>query len=252
MADFNTDFPPIEDYSTSSNTLLDSDPTANFLAREQAVLGDDAAIFNANNSVSTSNELDAFPDLSSPSTNSNVFSQTISTVPGVGSASSALPDYSAFHSEFPQVEINNTQALYTGTNGLVSTESYQSYEEEPEIIRQWKERQREIIAKRDEESEVKRRETIAIARDAIDRFYEEYNEKKARAHALNKQEEEAFLRERDDLTSGTTWERICKQVDISNVQSKTSTKHVKDVGRFKELLLGLKKDSHSDQTKLII
>ncbi|CAG8578605.1 11983_t:CDS:2 [Racocetra fulgida] len=216
MADFDTEFPPIEDHSISSNTLLDSDPTADFLAREQAVLGDDAAIFNATNSVSTSNELDAFPDLSSSSTNSNVFSQTISTVPGAGSASSALPDYSAFHSEFPQVEVNNTQ-----------------------------ERQREIIAKRDEESEAKRRETIAIARDAIDKFYEEYNEKKARAHAINKQEEEEFLRERDDLTSGTTWERICKQVDISNVQSKTSTKHVKDVGRFKELLLGLKKDANA-------
>jgi hypothetical protein len=57
-----------------------------------------------------------------------------------------------------------------------------------------------------------------------------------------RQDEETFLRERDDLTSGTSWERICKQVDLSTVQSKTTNKHVKDVSRFKEMLLSLRKD----------
>ena len=40
MSEFNSDFPPLDDFSTSSNTNLDSDPTTDFLAREQAVLGE--------------------------------------------------------------------------------------------------------------------------------------------------------------------------------------------------------------------
>lgn len=44
----------------------------------------------------------------------------------------------------------------------------------------------ELIAKRDKESEEKKQETIVKAREAIDKFYEEYNEMKARAHEANK------------------------------------------------------------------
>ncbi|GES85270.1 clathrin light chain [Rhizophagus clarus] len=210
MADFISEFPALEDFPISSNTNanLESD----FLAREQALLGADAALFsNSNHTITT------------------------------------ISDYSAFHSEFPPVEVES-QALYSNSNGKVphslssDNNIHDTEEEEPEIIRQWKERQREIIAQRDEASETKKRETLSIARDAIDKFYEEYNEKKARTHEQNKQDEETFLRERDDLTSGTSWERICKQVDLSTAQSKSTNKHVKDVSRFKELLLSLKKD----------
>ncbi|GBB93492.1 hypothetical protein RclHR1_02180034 [Rhizophagus clarus] len=237
MADFISEFPALEDFPISSNTNanLESD----FLAREQALLGADAALFsNSNHTITTSNELDDFPDITSPST-SNVLSPPVSNTSIVNSVS----DYSAFHSEFPPVE-----ALYSNSNGKVphslssDNNIHDTEEEEPEIIRQWKERQREIIAQRDEASETKKRETLSIARDAIDKFYEEYNEKKARTHEQNKQDEETFLRERDDLTSGTSWERICKQVDLSTAQSKSTNKHVKDVSRFKELLLSLKKD----------
>ncbi|RIA78955.1 clathrin light chain [Glomus cerebriforme] len=231
MSDFNSEFPPLEDFSTpNKNASLESDPTADFLAREQAILGADADLFaNSNHTITstTSNELEGFPDITSitsPSAN-NVLSPPVSNI-----SNNSVSDYSAFHSEFPSVEIENTQA------------SYNIEEEEPEVIRQWRERQREIIAQRDETSEAKKRETLSIARDAIDKFYEEYNEKKARTQKQNKQDEETFLRERDDLTSGTSWERICKQVDLSTAQSKTTNKHVKDVSRFKEMLLSLKKD----------
>ncbi|CAB4388832.1 unnamed protein product [Rhizophagus irregularis] len=245
MTDFSSEFPPLEDFPTSSNTNENANLESDFLAREQAVLGADAALFsNSNHTItSTSNELEGFPDITSPST-SNVLSPPVSNTSIVNSVS----DYSAFHSEFPPVEVES-QALYSNSNGKVplslSSDNniiHNTEEEDPEIIRQWKERQREIIVKRDEASEEKKRETLSIARDAIDKFYEEYNEKKARTHEQNKQDEETFLRERDDLTSGTAWERICKQVDLSTAQSKTTNKHVKDVSRFKELLLSLKKD----------
>uniref|UniRef100_A0A1D1Z0I6 Clathrin light chain n=1 Tax=Anthurium amnicola TaxID=1678845 RepID=A0A1D1Z0I6_9ARAE len=249
MSEFGSDFPPLEDFSTSSNTNanLETDPTADFLAREQALLGADAALFsNSNHTItsSTSNELEGFPDITT-SPASNVLSPPVSNISNANSAS----DYSAFHSEFPPVEIES-QELYSNSNGkaplsLSSNGIHHIEEEDPEIIRQWREQQREIVAKRDETSEAKKRETLSVARDAIDKFYEEYNEKKARTHEQNKQDEETFLRERDDLTSGTSWERICKQIDLSTVQSKTTNKHVKDVSRFKELLLSLKKDENA-------
>ncbi|CAJ0849518.1 5359_t:CDS:2, partial [Entrophospora sp. SA101] len=137
-------------------------------------------------------------------------------------------DYSAFNDEFPPLE--NSDLNNNIINGGSSFE-----EEETEFIKHWREEQREVIARRDEESEEKKQETINKAREDIDKFYDEYNEKKARSHEENK----------DDITSGTAWGRICKQVDLSTAQSKSGSKHVKDVSRFKELLLSLKRDENA-------
>ena len=106
MSEFNSDYPPLD---TSSNTNLDSDPTTDFLAREQAVLGVDAALFSnsTNHTIAsaTNNEFEGFPDITSTSTN-NVLSPPVSNTSNVNS------DYSAFHSEFPPVEIENTQVNF--------------------------------------------------------------------------------------------------------------------------------------------
>lgn len=51
---------------------------------------------------------------------------------------------------------------------------------------QWREKQKELIAQRDAESEAKKQETIQRAREEIDRFYEEYNEKKQKAIEENR------------------------------------------------------------------
>nr|CAG8522215.1 11627_t:CDS:2 [Entrophospora candida] len=191
-----TDFPEISSTLSSSTLTSNSasvdllDPAADFLAREQAILGEDAAF---------------------------------------------AIDYSAFNDEFPPLE--NSDLNNNIINGGSSFE-----EEETEFIKHWREEQREVIARRDEESEEKKQETINKAREDIDKFYDEYNEKKARSHEENKKNEEQFFKERDDITSGTAWGRICKQVDLSTAQSKSGSKHVKDVSRFKELLLSLKKD----------
>ena len=117
MSDFNSDFPPLDEDFPSSNTNvnLESDPTADFLAREQALLGADAAIFsNSNHTItsSTSNELEGFPDITISPAN-NVLSPPVSTISNANSVS----DYSAFHSEFPPVEIES-QASFLGFNEL--------------------------------------------------------------------------------------------------------------------------------------
>lgn len=51
---------------------------------------------------------------------------------------------------------------------------------------QWREKQKEVIAERDAESEKKKEETIKQAREDIDKFYEEYNDKKQKSIEENR------------------------------------------------------------------
>jgi len=53
-------------------------------------------------------------------------------------------------------------------------------------LREWREKQAVIIAEKDERSEAKRQETIGAAHEAIDRFYEDYNQKKAKSITENR------------------------------------------------------------------
>ena len=61
-----------------------------------------------------------------------------------------------------------------------------------------------------------------------------------------REEEAAFNSERTDaLAKGTTWERICTLVELTDSRSKTSTKSKQDLTRFKEVLLSLKREGEN-------
>jgi len=119
-------------------------------------------------------------------------------------------------------------------------------EEEPEVIKQWREKQAEEIQARDEASKSRRQQTIAKAEHAIDQFYEEYATKKERNIRENKNEEAEFLESlSSSLTKGTTWERICDITELQNSQSKTIARAgpgTTDLSRYKEVLLRLKRE----------
>jgi len=122
-------------------------------------------------------------------------------------------------------------------------------EEEPTAIKEWREKQAADIKKRDEASKARREETIAKAEKAIDVFYGEYNEKKARNIKENKVQEAEYLATLSDaISKGTTWDRICRHIDLENSQSKTLARTgagTTDLGRFKEVLLRLKREGES-------
>ncbi|KAF8545923.1 hypothetical protein OG21DRAFT_1428374 [Imleria badia] len=61
----------------------------------------------------------------------------------------------------------------------------QQIEDEPEVIREWREKQAEI-KQRDEVSKPKHQETISMTEASIDQFYEEYAAKKERSMLENK------------------------------------------------------------------
>ena len=115
-------------------------------------------------------------------------------------------------------------------------------EEEPEVIKEWREKRDAGNAKRAEQFAQQKAETIQEAQQNIDEFYENYNTKKEKMIAQTRKEEEQFLASRDDTTSGgTSWERISKLVDVSGKGQKGGASG-SGKERFRELLTSLRKD----------
>ncbi|KAF9460730.1 clathrin light chain-domain-containing protein [Collybia nuda] len=124
--------------------------------------------------------------------------------------------------------------------------SQQIDEEEPQVIRDWREKQQEEIRARDEASKARRQETISKAERSIDEFYDDYAAKKQRTIGDNKDQEAEYLATLSaSLSTGTTWERICELIELQNSQSKTIARTgagTTDLTRFKEVLLRLKRE----------
>lgn len=115
-------------------------------------------------------------------------------------------------------------------------------EEEPEVIKQWRERRDEQLAKRVEQFAAQREETIKEAQQNIDDFYENYNNKKEKGVAQTRKEAEQFLANMDDTVSGgTSWDRIAKLVDVSGKGTKGGAAG-SGKERFREMLMSLRKD----------
>ncbi|BFZ60343.1 Clathrin light chain [Saitoella coloradoensis] len=227
-------FPSLEEFDagqTTAQPVLGNDDN-DFLAREQALLGDDAAFFNGGDQPqqqASSGEADFL---------------------GGGE-----DEIGQFESSFPALD---NPAIQAGGVISVSSEPYMPGTAEPftaqtpaaapnfqnddesEPIRQWRERQALQIQKRDEQSEQKKQETIERARRAIDDFYENYNTKKDKAIEETRIEEKGFLESRDNaVAGGTTWERIAKLVDLSDKRGD------KDLSRFRGMLINLRKDENA-------
>ncbi|KAJ7032786.1 clathrin light chain [Mycena alexandri] len=163
-----------------------------------------------------------------------------------------------FSSDFPDIEVPQQSppmqqqptfgaprpqpSVYSSTPILTQ----QLEEDEPQVIKDWREKQAAEIKARDEASKARRQETITKAEKAIDDFYEAYLAKKERAIRDNKDQEKYFLDNlTNSLSTGTTWQRICDFVELENSQSKTVARAgpgTTDLTRFKEVLLRLKRE----------
>ncbi|OBZ86101.1 Clathrin light chain [Choanephora cucurbitarum] len=221
------------DFNTPSE-----DPTADFLARERAALGEDADFFNNDTDlISTSNDLTSPVNLASAAslpTSPAIFEspQIHHQTTDIGFPAQPDNSFTTFETNYPKAEeLETSQAFH---KALLP-------EEEPETVRQWREKQAEIIAQRDAEAEAKKEEKIKHAREEIDKFYEDYNDKKQKAIEENREREEVHQKSIEQVaSSGNIWERVVKEVDATN--AKTGY-HSHDVSRMKELMVDLKRDS---------
>ncbi|KAI9037902.1 clathrin light chain CLC1 [Aspergillus affinis] len=229
-------FPSLEDFSAGQTEVVDTNGGADendFLARERAMLGDDAEQFATSQDHVAENDDD---DL----------------LGGAEAAPTGSPSHeemSGFESSFPALETQNEQVApggtITGTGAPFPPTGYSSYQEpqeEPEPVREWREKRDAEITRRAEISEEKKQSTVQKAREDIDDFYVSYNNKTDKLRAQTKAEAEQFLSNREDTSSGgTSWERIAKLVDISGKGTKGGASG-SGKERFRELLLDLKKD----------
>jgi len=127
--------------------------------------------------------------------------------------------------------------------------NYDEPAEDPEPVRAWRESQKDAIAKRDAEGERKKAEAISRAEQDIDKFYAEYNAKKEKNIAANKENEAKFQEQRTaELADGTTWNRVTKLLELQNSQSKTIARAgpgSSDLSRMKELYLSLRREGET-------
>ncbi|KAF8886026.1 clathrin light chain [Infundibulicybe gibba] len=119
-------------------------------------------------------------------------------------------------------------------------------EDEPQVIKDWREKQQAEIKARDEASKARQQATIDKAEGSLEEFYENYTKKKERNIRDNKDQEAEYLQKLStSLSHGTTWERICTLIELENSQSKTIARTgagTTDLTRFKEVLLRLKRE----------
>ncbi|KAH0557022.1 hypothetical protein GP486_005187 [Trichoglossum hirsutum] len=240
-------FPSIEELTAGQSNLKlnpESSTAGDFLSREQAALGDDARLF--------------------ASPNDNYKSSTVEDDTGddlLGGGSGIVrvenihgEEVTEFESAFPSIDHGNERVApggtITGSNepyltGRAITPSYSvsvEDEEEPEVIRQWRERRDLALQQREEKSTLRKAETVKAAQIALDEFYEGYNNKKEKTMAQTRREAEEFLASREDTAAGgTSWERIAKLVDLSGKGIKGGASGT-GKERFRELLLSLRKD----------
>ncbi|GAA5805781.1 clathrin light chain [Helicostylum pulchrum] len=207
------------DFNTPSE-----DPTSDFLARERAALGEDADFFTSDSPALAAMSPSIFEETNT--LEGHTSSMSIHSNPG------AMVVSSSFDEEYPKPEELETSHAF---------HKAMLPEEEPETVRQWREKQKEVIAERDAISEEKKQETINRAREDIDKFYEEYNDKKQKAIEENREREETTVKKRDDVAaSSNVWDRVTREVDTTN--AKTGY-HTRDITRMKDLMLDLKRDT---------
>ncbi|KAF2398031.1 hypothetical protein EJ06DRAFT_497479 [Trichodelitschia bisporula] len=238
-------FPSLEEIDAGQTEVHDigagTGNATSFLDRERALLGDDADQFATPNDNLASVEDAGDDDL----------------LGGGASYDTANEEMSGFESAFPAIDTTNDHMAPGGTitgsaflpGGPIPTSypppSFAEPEEEPDVIREWRERRALAIQHRDEISAERKAQTVNEAQQAIDDFYEAYNDKKDKHVAQARQEAEEFLNSRDDTTAGgTSWERIAKLVDLSGKGVKGGAAGG-GKERFRELLLSLRKDENA-------
>ncbi|CAH0018287.1 unnamed protein product [Clonostachys rhizophaga] len=222
-------FPSLEDFDSGAQPDIknpSAEPSADdFLAREKALLGDDAdqfataqdasALGDGGDLLGEGENIDStfesqFPDLSNPVAGTGITPGNTVTGPSV-----------SYNSGF-QTTVDD--------------------EEEPDVIKEWRERRDAQIQKRAEQLAAQREETIKEAQSNIDDFYNNYNAKKEKEIAQTRKEAEQFLANIDDTVSGgTSWDRIAKLVDVSGKGAKGGASG-SGKERFREVLMGLRKD----------
>jgi len=110
--------------------------------------------------------------------------------------------------------------------------------EEPECIKQWKIEQEEKLRIKDEAEEKSKEELKLQARKELDDWYKHYNEQLEKTKVTNRNNQDTYSSEVNDIQPGTEWERVAKHCDFNA----KNAKNTKDVSRMRGIMLQLKQN----------
>ncbi|KAK5135556.1 hypothetical protein LTR08_005036 [Meristemomyces frigidus] len=260
-------FPSLDDFNAGqtepqshhSLTALDSAEPSDFLARERAALGDDAHQFSTSGDNTTATVQDAGDDEDDDDNDllGGAGGEMHSAAPTNGNSTNAMDGddggdmMGAFESSFPAVDASNEAVAPGGTitgssqpyhPSSTTTNTYADDDtSDPEPIRLWRAHRSDQLAHRSSISAHKKAETVKAAQEAVDEFYDNYNNRRDKQVAQTRREADEFLSKREDTTSGgTSWERIAKLVDLSGKGSAAGGAQGK--ARMREMLVSLRGD----------
>ncbi|KAL2757178.1 hypothetical protein ACRALDRAFT_1030416 [Sodiomyces alcalophilus JCM 7366] len=223
-------FPSLEEFDSVAQTDITPvgrrPSTEDFIAREKALLGNDAERFSGPSGHAT---YDVADDILAGDNEDLQKSTSASDIPNLTREQDAVG-----------FEGNNTESSVEFNSG-----SQTAVEEEPEVSKEWRKCRDAQIRKRAELFASQRHETIKEAQQHIDGFYDNYNTKKEKSVVQTRKDVDQFLASREDTASGgTSWERIAKLVDVSGKGNKGGAAG-SGKERFRELLVNLKKDTRA-------
>jgi len=207
-----------DNFASADADINEKDLVADFLSREQntlAALGDDE-----------------FGGFGGESNAQDQFADPFGAGQEYGNVSSSQDNYDPFSgqtSEYGQTEDHSSDPY----NQIKQIDRQRA---EPEKLRIWREEQVEMLQKKDAESERKKAEWRDIARRELEEWYKHRNEQVDKAKKVNRENEDAFVQQRDERKPGGEWERVCRQCDFNPKGSRNT----KDVSRMRSILLQLK------------
>ncbi|XP_030620916.1 clathrin light chain B isoform X1 [Chanos chanos] len=207
-------------FSTFDNGVhgVEEDPAAAFLAQQESEI---AVIENDDDGFGTLEEAEQPPQ------------ESQSSPP----QSHPVLETDAFEEE-PAATVNGD--MFETANG--TTDSYSAIaqvdqqRQEPESLRKWREEQRARLEALDSASKAAEAEWKEKAKKELEDWHLHQNEQMEKNKANNRASEEAFLKECDDNSPGSEWEKVARLCDFN---PKTS-RQTKDVSRMRSVLISLK------------
>ncbi|XP_023173100.1 clathrin light chain [Drosophila hydei] len=200
------------------------DPAAEFLAREQSVLGDLEAEITGGSATNA---------VAAPATDDGLLGGLVSTGAELGSELSA--------------NVGGGLESSTGSFEVIGSESNEPVgisgpppsREEPEKIRKWREDQKQRLEEKDIEEERKKEELRQQSKKELDDWLRQIEESisKTKLSSRNAEVQAASL-ENGAVEPGTEWERIAKLCDFNPKVNKSG----KDVSRMRSIYLHLKQN----------
>jgi len=206
------------------------DPAAEFLAKEQAELGDigeDLGIAPA--------AIQAAPELAD-----NLLAEGENDLFSPAPPAPTVPVSLSAGDDNPFLVVDNDSSHNIQATELSSGMSkLYVAKEEPEFMRKWKEEQKERLEKKDQEETAAMEELKVKAKQELEDWYKRYETQIEKTKNCNREEETKYEgNEMNHIEPGSEWERVAKHCDFSA----KAPGHSKDVSRLRSIMLQLKQN----------